>query len=120
MTTVIIILVLLVFALVFFLIFFTLGKAARERSKNNRSPRLTVPAKIVTRRSDVSRHMRTQNTMHAHSVTRYYVTFEFSGGDRLELPVSASEYGYLAEGDRGNLRFQGTRFLGFDRFSANS
>lgn len=47
--------------------------------------------------------------------TRYYVTFEFESGDRLELMVDGSEYGLLAEGDNGMLSFQGTRYLGFVR-----
>ncbi len=29
--------------------------------------------------------------------------------------ISGQEYGQLAEGDRGTLHFQGTRYLGFDR-----
>ena len=33
----------------------------------------------------------------------------------MELHVSGSEYGMLAEGDRGFLTFQGTRYLGFER-----
>ena len=33
----------------------------------------------------------------------------------MELPVTGPEYGMLAEGDRGRLTFQGTRYLGFER-----
>ena len=33
----------------------------------------------------------------------------------MELHVSGFEYGQLAEGDRGQLSFQGTRYLGFVR-----
>ena len=54
--------------------------------------------------------------MHGSSAsTSYYATFEVESGDRIELPLSGSEYGMLAEGDRGTLSFQGTRFLGFER-----
>ena len=35
--------------------------------------------------------------------------------DRLELCVSGGEYGLLAEGDVGELTFQGTRYLSFER-----
>jgi hypothetical protein len=45
----------------------------------------------------------------------YYVTFEVASGDRMELLVPTNEYGYLIEGDRGELTFQGTRYLGFAR-----
>ena len=41
--------------------------------------------------------------------------FQVESGDRMELTVSGSDYGYLVEGDHGKLTFQGTRFLGFER-----
>ena len=47
--------------------------------------------------------------------TSYYVTFEVKSGDRMELAVTGKEYGQMVEGDVGELSFQGTRFLGFDR-----
>ena len=53
--------------------------------------------------------------MHTSRSTSYYVTFEVESGDRLELRISGSEYGLLAEGDFGMLTFQGTRYLSFDR-----
>lgn len=49
------------------------------------------------------------------SSTRYYVTFQVDSGDRMELPMTGSEYGMLAEGDVGKLTFQGTRYLSFER-----
>ena len=52
---------------------------------------------------------------HTISSTSYYVTFQVDSGDRMELYVSGSEYGVLAEGDKGQLTFQGTRYLTFDR-----
>ena len=33
----------------------------------------------------------------------------------MELQLSGTEYGLLAEGDQGELSFQGTRYLGFER-----
>jgi hypothetical protein len=53
--------------------------------------------------------------MHHSTSTSYYVTFEFESGDRLELHVPHSEFGYLIEGDMGRLTFQGTRYKGFQR-----
>ena len=50
-----------------------------------------------------------------HTSTSYYATFEVESGDRMEFHLSGSEYGMLAEGDMGKLRFQGTRYLGFER-----
>ncbi|WP_025707846.1 DUF2500 domain-containing protein [Paenibacillus graminis] len=47
--------------------------------------------------------------------TDYFVTFEFEDFNRKELQVSGQTYGMIAEGDRGELRFQGTRFKAFNR-----
>lgn len=76
--------------------------------KNNNSPRLSVPVKIVTKRAhtDVS---------NGDSHTTYYVTFETESGDRTEFAVSGRQYGYMVEGDQGKLTFQGTRYISFDR-----
>jgi hypothetical protein len=46
------------------------------------------------------------------------VTFEVESGDRMELHISAQEYGLLAEGDMGKLTFQGTRYHGFERIKS--
>ena len=56
--------------------------------------------------------------MHGYTTTTnttYYVCFQFETGDRLELRVSGREYGMIAEGDRGKLTFQGSRYLDFER-----
>ena len=91
-------------------------------NKNNHSPRLTVDALVVTKRMDVShrRHVNAGDHTGAHryhttTSTFYYVTFQVDSGDRMELNLSGQEYGLLAEGDRGKLTFQGTRYLGFER-----
>ena len=97
----------LMFALVFGLIMTTLIKGIKQEHKNNNSPRLTVEATIVTKRTHVHGH--------DHARTTYYATFQVSSGDRLELNVPYNQFGYLVEGDRGRLTFQGTRFLSFER-----
>ena len=89
-------------------------------NKNNHSPRLTVDAVIVSKREDVSGHSHTMvgnsTGIHGyHTYTSYYVTCQFDSGDRLEFSIEGTEYGMLAEGDRGKLTFQGTRYLGFER-----
>ena len=76
--------------------------------RNNASPRLTVEATVVAKRE---RTWRNQN----HHGTTYYATFQVESGDRMELPMRGTDCGMLAEGDRGRLTFQGTRFLGFER-----
>ena len=87
----------------------------KRKKANDRAPRLAVDAKVVSRRSDHS-ISRTSSTGSMHSTTWHYVTFEVESGDRLEFSVSGQEYGMLMEGDIGKLTFQGTRYLGFDRF----
>lgn len=92
-------------------------KGIVQWNQNNHSPRLTVPAVIVAKRTNVTRHHRggADGHHHHHTSTSYYVTFQFGGGDRMELLVSGSEYGMLVEGDQGDLSFQGTRYLSFVR-----
>ena len=110
------------FVLVFSIFIVILVKNLKQWRTNNRSPRLTVDATVVTKRADVSHHQ-TANAgditgTHGYtstSSTSYYATFQVESGDRLELNVPSNEYGMLAEGDRGRLSFQGTRFLGFER-----
>lgn len=106
-----------VFGMVLIVFVVTLVRGIGEWRKNNNSPRLTVPAKVVSKRTSVSRghHHGANGHMHTTSSTWYYATFEVESGDRMELGVSGSEYGMLAEGDSGKLTFQGTRYLSFER-----
>ena len=90
-------------------------KGIAQWSKNNNSPRLTVPATIVAKRTNVSHHRGAGEHHHHHTSTTYYVTFQVESGDRMEFHVPGHEYGMLIEGDSGNLSFQGTRYLGFER-----
>ncbi len=104
------VIMLLVFVLVLGSIIVTLIRGVGEWNKNNQSPKLTVPATVVAKRSDVHRGIETM-----HTFTSYYVTFQVESGDRMEFEVSDTEYGMLAEGDSGELTFQGTRYLNFQR-----
>lgn len=111
----------IIFFLAFFVIFgaaiFSLIKNVGTWNKNNHSPRVTAPAKVVSKREEVSgSYSSSQNMSGSYShYTDYYVTFQFTSGDRSEFEVKGTEYGMLVEGDEGNLTFQGTRFLNFDR-----
>ncbi|QUG43242.1 DUF2500 domain-containing protein [Psychrobacillus sp. INOP01] len=99
-----------VFLLIFGLIIFTIIKGLTQWSKNNNSPKLSVPAQVVTKRSKTS-----GGAGDSSASTYYYVTFQFDSGDRLELCLSGSDYGMLAEDDLGVLTFQGTRYHSFER-----
>ena len=103
------------FVLVIGIFVVTIVRGIGEWNKNNHSPRITVPVTVVSKRTHVSRRHRAGNHHHHHTSTSYYATFQLGSGDRMEFHVSGSEYGLLVEGDRGNLSFQGTRYLSFER-----
>ena len=103
------VLVITIFIVVFARIIF-------QWNRNNHSPRLTVDAKVVSKRTNVSHHHHGTSHMSHHTSTSYYVTFEVTSGDRMELHMSGQEFGLLVEGDQGKLTFQGTRYLGFQRY----
>lgn len=114
------------FSIIFFcilaLIIYNIVKNISTWNQNNHSERITVPAKIVAKRTKVSQHQQPNagDATGAHgftvmSSTSYYVTFELENGERMELSVKGPEYGMLAEGDTGALSYQGTRYLGFER-----
>ena len=101
--------------LMFVIIGLAIFRSLKEWHHNENSPRLTVEAKIVSKRSDYRRTMSGKQNIHRYSRTNYYVTFEVESGDRMELELQGHQYGLLVEGDRGKLIFKGTRFLGFER-----
>ena len=74
--------------------------------KDSTSPVVVVPARLVAKRQSFSGNSGT---------TRYFVTFELETGSRAEFGVDGPMYGQSAEGDFGQLSFQGTRFLWFQR-----
>lgn len=106
----------IVFLLILGIVLATIIKGIMQWGKNNASPRLTVSATVVAKRTDVTRrHGSSIDNHHTFSSTRYYATFQVESGDRMELELEGNQFGLLAEGDRGNLSFQGTRYLGFER-----
>ena len=107
----------LAFLLIFSVILITVIRGVGQWNKNNHSPRLTVPATVVSKRTNISHHHNhgTDHVGHHSTSTSYYVTFQVASGDRMELHMAGHEFGMLVEGDRGNLTFQGTRYLGFER-----
>lgn len=107
----------IVFIIVIGMFVVTAIKGIGQWNKNNNSPRLTVPATVVAKRTNVSHHNHAGTNGHHHysTSTTYYVTFQVESGDRMELHLSGHEFGMLVEGDKGKLSFQGTRYLGFER-----
>ena len=108
----------LTFLLVFGMFIAIAVRGIMQWNKNNHSPRLTVDATVVSKRTNVSHshhHHGAGHGVHHSSSTSYYVTFQVDSGDRMELHMAGHEFGLLVEGDRGKLTFQGTRYLGFER-----
>ena len=111
----------IMFSIVFFIVVgvfvATFVRGIVQWNKNNHSPRLTVNAQVISKRTHVGhyRHRGTHDHYHSHGYTDYFVTFEVDSGDRMELQVPGQESGLMVEGDKGMLTFQGTRFLGFER-----
>ncbi|OAB41089.1 DUF2500 domain-containing protein [Paenibacillus antarcticus] len=92
------------------------GKGILRWSSNNKQPQLTVGSSIVSKRNEVKQHQNYQNDqISSYTRTCYYITFEVDSGDRIEFVVNGEEYGLCAEGDTGQLTFQGTRYMGFQR-----
>ena len=80
----------IMFIVVFGIIIFSIIQGISTWHKNNNSPRLTVPAVVVAKRTDVShhRHANAGDMSGAHgfyttSSTTYYVTFQVESGDRI-------------------------------------
>ncbi|MRN54473.1 DUF2500 domain-containing protein [Paenibacillus monticola] len=91
------------------------GRGLLQWSRNNSSPMLTIPARIVSKRSEVQHQQLQEEGGSSRTSTTYYLTFEVDNGTRVEFKVEGNEYGMSAEGDRGMLSYQGTRYYGFQR-----
>ncbi|MFA5576461.1 MAG: DUF2500 domain-containing protein [Tissierellaceae bacterium] len=102
-----------VFPIFFFIIFgiigFSLIGNVGKRAFNAKEPVLTVAARVLSKRTDMSG---SSNGIYRNL---YYVTFEVESGDRMEFKVSGEQYGMLVEEDMGKLTFQGTRYMDFQR-----
>lgn len=107
----------IVFLLAIVLIGAVIAKGILQWLRNNRSPVLTVEARVLNLRVRVSggTHDMGDGILRDDTRTGYYATFEVSSGDRMEFAVGGGEYGLLSQGDMGSLTFQGTRYLGFQR-----
>lgn len=106
------------FACVFIMFIITAVKGINQWQDNNSQPVLIVSANLISRRTNVSTSVHSDSDgigSHNHSSTSYYITFELESGSRIEFQVNGHEYGSLIEGDTGKLKFQGTRYLGFER-----
>jgi hypothetical protein len=90
-------------------------RGVRQWRRNNASPVVTTMARVVTKRGEVY-----GGTGESSARTAYFATFETYTGERCELALPAREFGLIADGDNGQLTYQGTRFKGFARSSIAS
>ena len=105
------------FLFVFSIFVLTGLKSITEWNKNNNSPKLTVDARVIKKRNQVSNsdYLDHNGMIHTTSSISYYVTFQVEREDEMEMRLSRNEYIMLAEGDYGKLTFQGTRYISFEK-----
>lgn len=86
----------------------------RVSRANDASPIQQGIAKVVGVRTNTIADPPDMNPkVQTNPVITRFVTFELETGERLELPVTPEQQAQFKEGDRGTLKYQGTRFLGF-------
>lgn len=91
-------------------------KGIHEWNKNNDSPKVTVNAKVVAKRSKTTHFHREDNgLMFMNLASIYYITFEIQSEDKVEMRVNVTDYRRLYKGDCGKLTFQGTRYISFEK-----
>ncbi len=105
------------FIVIIAMFFRVIGKGVKEWSHNNSLPIRVAAAQIVAKRTEVSSSTQSDadNNSMINTSTYYYITFELEDGQRMEFGVGGQAYGLLVEKDRGKLKFQGTRYHGFER-----
>jgi hypothetical protein len=94
-------------------ILFKVAQGVAEWSHNNSQPVLSIPARVVGKRSATSGQV--SPNAGGHVSTSYFATFELASRERLEFSLDGKGFGLLAEGDEGTLTYQGTRYKGFQR-----
>lgn len=100
----------IIFVVVISIFLYAIISGIKQWNHNNKQPKLNVVAHVVSKRTEVS-----GGGENSSSSTWYYLTFQVESGDRMEFSVNGREYGMIAEGDIGELTFQGTRYHSFLR-----
>ena len=98
--------------LVLFMFLVIIGGGISQWVKNNNSPRETVKARVVDKKSEVTYIQQEQNGMMTNTPQwSYYIVFEVVK----KMVVNGKEYKRICESDCGDLTFQGTRYIGFEK-----
>lgn len=86
----------------------------RVSRANDAAPVLKVIAKVVGLHTNTIADPPDMNPkVQTNPVITRFVTFELETGGKLELPVTPEQHVEFKEGDRGQLKYQGTRLLEF-------
>ena len=76
-----------------------------ENKRNKKQPIVSAKVKVVNKRTYI-----------AHGLNKYYLTFEIlDSRRRIEFEVSGEFFGLIIDGDEGDLSYQGTQILNFQR-----
>ena len=115
-------LLILLFVIPFIVVMVLMIVKLARRSRDERSPLLTVPATVTAKRVDVVHHHNPvagdTTGAHGYYITpsqNYRVSFRLDSGEMKEFQVSEAEYAGLNEGDTGRLSHQGAIFRSFER-----
>ncbi len=81
----------------------TVARAVGGSKKSFSLPRISAPARVVSKRSCAV----------SEKTKMYFITFEYKTGDRAEYRVSSDAYLYFAEGDEGTITVRGAEFISF-------
>jgi hypothetical protein len=103
-------------SIIFMIVIGVFAMAIVSFVQNAKQPTIAREARVLSKRQQIqSSSNRADDFGRFNTSTFYYITFEFSSGDREEFLVNGRDWGLLVEGDRGVLQSQGTWFKGFNR-----
>ena len=110
----------ILFYVITFIFVFVIGIRIYKWNKNENSPKITVDARIISKRSKVKlTGLNCEENISMFSlgpyVSAYYIPFETEDGEEKEMNVNVTDYRRFFSGDFGKLTFQGNRYLSFER-----
>jgi len=76
-----------------------------EFYKNEKQPMIKIDAVLVIK----------STIKHSRDFNSYQLTFETNSKERLVFNVNSGNFSIYAEGDKGTLTYQGSRFISFRR-----
>ena len=104
---------LLIFAVVAVWPMYLLIKAESRRLKNNKAPEITVKAKLI--KKFVTDDNIQYTDFHMRDSKVLYGTFLPENGESLTVTMSSTQFGSIQEGDAGELTYQGTKMVEFQK-----